>query len=51
VGAVFGLGMIVLMGRDKSIPMPFGPFLAGAGFIMLIWGPQINTLYMSTFVY
>ena len=39
VGAVIGIGMIVLRGRDKSAPMPFGPFLAGAGFIMIIWGP------------
>jgi leader peptidase (prepilin peptidase) / N-methyltransferase len=51
VGAVFGIGMIIFLGRDKSIPMPFGPFLAGAGYIMLIWGVQINTYYMNTFVY
>lgn len=47
VGAVIGLGMILLLGRDKSVPMPFGPFLAGAGFIMLLWGPQINAMYYS----
>ena len=51
VGAVLGIGMIIFLGRDKSIPMPFGPFLAGAGYIMLIWGVQINTYYMNTFVY
>ena len=50
VGAVIGIGMIVLQGRDKSAPMPFGPFLAGAGFIMLIWGPQLSAFYMDTFV-
>ena len=50
VGAVFGLFVIVVMGRDRSIPMPFGPFLAGAGFLMLIWGPQINSFYVATFV-
>lgn len=49
VGAVFGLGMILIMGRDKSIPMPFGPYLAGAGYLMLIWGPQINDFYFATF--
>ena len=48
VGAVFGLVMIVFQGRDKSVPMPFGPYLAGAGFIMLIWGPQINALYYNS---
>ncbi|PCJ24445.1 MAG: prepilin peptidase [SAR86 cluster bacterium] len=50
VGAFFGLGMIVFLGRDKSIPMPFGPFLTGAGFIMLIWGPQISSFYMNNIV-
>lgn len=48
VGAVFGVTMIILKGRDKSAPMPFGPFLAGAGFIMLIWGPQLSEFYLST---
>ena len=47
VGAAFGLVMIAAMGRDRSIPMSFGPFLAGAGFIMLIWGPQISAFYLS----
>ncbi len=49
-GAIFGLIMIVAMGRDRSIPMPFGPYLAGAGFIMLIWGPQITSFYMNSVV-
>ena len=50
VGAVFGILLIALQGRDKSQPMPFGPFLAGAGFIMLIWGPALTDLYMATLV-
>tara|TARA_B100000959_G_scaffold240724_1_gene262100 strand:- start:2390 stop:3289 length:900 start_codon:yes stop_codon:yes gene_type:complete len=50
VGAVLGLIMIVAMGRDKSVPMPFGPFLAGAGFIMLIWGSQLNSFSLNTVV-
>ncbi len=49
VGAVWGSAMILFMGRDKSIPMPFGPFLAGAGFIMLIWGTELYTLYNNMF--
>lgn len=48
VGAVFGIGMILVAGRDKSKPMPFGPYLAGAGFIMLIWGPQLSAFYVDT---
>lgn len=47
VGAVFGILLITLSGHDRSQPMPFGPYLAGAGFIMLIWGQQIYTLYFN----
>jgi leader peptidase (prepilin peptidase)/N-methyltransferase len=31
------------MKKDK--PMPFGPFIAAAGWIALIWGEQIIALY------
>jgi leader peptidase (prepilin peptidase)/N-methyltransferase len=27
--------------------MPFGPFLAAAGWISLIWGEQINQTYLQ----
>ncbi|MFO1370975.1 MAG: A24 family peptidase [Candidatus Competibacteraceae bacterium] len=46
VGAVFGLTLILLRGRDRSIPMPFGPFLATAGWITLLWGGAINRAYL-----
>ncbi|MCB1671574.1 MAG: A24 family peptidase [Gammaproteobacteria bacterium] len=50
VGAGFGILNVLILRRDKTAPMPFGPFLAGAGFIMLIWGPQITDLYRQTFL-
>lgn len=50
VGATFGIASILLMGRDRSAPMPFGPFLAGAGLIMMIWGNQIYSSYMTHFL-
>lgn len=46
VGAVCGIAMIVFRGRDRSVPMPFGPFLAAAGWFALIWGEQINAGYL-----
>ena len=49
-GAVFGILMIIIKKRDQSLPTPFGPYLAGAGFIMLIWGTQLTTYYTNTFV-
>ena len=45
VGAVVGVSLILFMGRDRSIPIPFGPYLATAGWISLLWGEQINRLY------
>jgi leader peptidase (prepilin peptidase) / N-methyltransferase len=46
VGAILGISMIVLRGRDKNIPIPFGPYLAIAGVIALIWGQDINQFYL-----
>ncbi len=45
VGAVVGIAVIVILGRDRSIPIPFGPFLATAGWISLLWGEEINQAY------
>jgi len=47
VGAVVGLAMILLLGRDRQIPIPFGPYLAGAGLIALFWGEQITDGYLT----
>ncbi len=48
-GAAIGLILIVFGGRERSAPLPFGPFLAAAGFVMLIWGPQVLALYGTLF--
>ncbi|MES9969509.1 MAG: prepilin peptidase [Candidatus Thiodiazotropha sp.] len=46
VGAVVGILLIVVRGRDRNIPIPFGPYLAAAGWISLMWGEQINNAYL-----
>lgn len=46
VGAVVGIAMIVLRGRDRNVPIPFGPYLAGAGWLTLIWGDAIGNLVL-----
>jgi leader peptidase (prepilin peptidase)/N-methyltransferase len=46
VGAVVGISLILVRGRDRNIPIPFGPYLAAAGWISLIWGDQINSAYL-----
>lgn len=46
VGAAVGLALVLLRGRDRHIPMPFGPFLAAAGWITLLWGEAIHRAYL-----
>ncbi len=45
-GAVIG-GALIAAGRDRSIPLKFGPFLAIAGFIALLWGNELINLYLQ----
>ena len=47
VGAAIGLTLILIKGRDKNIPIPFGPYLSVAAFIALIWGEKINSTYLQ----
>jgi leader peptidase (prepilin peptidase) / N-methyltransferase len=47
VGAIVGVSMVVWRGRDRNIPMPFGPYLAGAGWIALMWGEDIMGAYLQ----
>ncbi len=46
-GAAIGVGMIALRGHDKNIPIPFGPYLAIAGWIALMWGNQLVDAYLG----
>ncbi len=48
VGAVIGISMIIFAKRDHSIPIPFGPYLAAAGWLALLWGDDINRLYLTS---
>jgi len=46
VGAVLGGAMIAIQGRDRAQPIPFGPYLAIAGWIALLWGERISSAYL-----
>ncbi|MDF1589384.1 MAG: A24 family peptidase [Gammaproteobacteria bacterium] len=47
VGAVVGITLIVIGQHQRNIPIPFGPYLAAAGWIALVWGTEINTAYLK----
>ncbi|BAJ00226.1 prepilin peptidase [Shewanella violacea] len=48
VGAVVGIMLIISKRLNKGNPIPFGPYIALAGWIAMIWGNNINTWYLST---
>jgi leader peptidase (prepilin peptidase)/N-methyltransferase len=45
-GAVLGISMIVLRGRDRSAPLPFGPYLAAAGWLAMLYGNELVDGYL-----
>jgi leader peptidase (prepilin peptidase)/N-methyltransferase len=45
-GAVIGIALIVFRGRDRNIPIPFGPYLAIAGWIAMLWGHELTAQYL-----
>ena len=47
VGTVIGIAGIIIQGRDKGAKLPFGPYLATAGFIALVWGPRLTAWYLG----
>lgn len=48
VGAVIGITLVLLKQHQREIPIPFGPYLAAAGWIALIWGETLNRVYLSS---
>jgi len=47
VGVAINIAMIVGGGRDRSTPIPFGPYLAGASWITMLWGETIKNAYID----
>jgi leader peptidase (prepilin peptidase)/N-methyltransferase len=46
VGAIVGISLILFLGRDKNVPIPFGPYIATAGWIAMLWGKDITDAYL-----
>jgi leader peptidase (prepilin peptidase)/N-methyltransferase len=47
VGAVVGISLVVIRGQDRNIPIPFGPYLASAGLLALLWGDALTALFFT----
>ncbi len=46
-GVIIGLSLMLISGHDRKMPFPFGPCLALAGWIALLWGNSITAYYLS----
>lgn len=47
VGALVGIAFILIFGRDRHLPIPFGPFLCVAGWVALLWGDTLTRYYLQ----
>ena len=47
VGAIVGISMIVMKVNERGTKIPFGPYLAAAGWITLLWGDQLQAFYAN----
>ena len=47
VGAVIGIAGIIFAGKDGSKPIPFGPYIAIAGWIIMLWGQELFNWYVK----
>ncbi len=46
IGAVVGLALIIIQGRDRATPIPFGPYLAAAGWVQMMYGGDLLGAYL-----
>jgi leader peptidase (prepilin peptidase)/N-methyltransferase len=49
VGAIVGTTLIATRRQERGTPIPFGPFLAAAGWLAMLWGPQMIARYLGLF--
>ena len=47
-GAIIGSTWLLIQGRDRATQIPFGPYLAVAGWIQLMWGEALLAWYWRT---
>jgi len=49
VGAIVGITLMLIRGQRHSAPIAFGPFLAGAGWLVLMYGRPLVAGYLGFF--
>jgi leader peptidase (prepilin peptidase) / N-methyltransferase len=49
IGAIVGGAFLALRGHDRATPIPFGPFIAAAGWVWFVCGPALLSFYQQLF--
>jgi leader peptidase (prepilin peptidase)/N-methyltransferase len=49
IGAIIGIGLMLFARHGRETPIPFGPYLAGAGIAALFWGETLTNSYLARF--
>jgi leader peptidase (prepilin peptidase) / N-methyltransferase len=49
IGALVGGTMLAIRGQDRSTPIPFGPFIAAAGWVWFLAGDRLGAMYQAFF--
>lgn len=49
VGALVGISLMLFRSLQRDTPIPFGPYLAAAGWIALLWGAPLTQAYLNLF--
>ena len=47
IGAIVGIALITIQGRDRATPIPFGPYLAAAGWVQMLYGGDLLAKYLQ----
>ena len=50
IGAIVGSVVLAIKGKDKRTPIPFGPFIAAAGWVWFVFGNELHALYRGWFL-
>ena len=50
VGAIIGISLMILKSHDRNTTIPFGPYLAIAGWVSMLWGPYIMSAYLNAVI-
>jgi leader peptidase (prepilin peptidase)/N-methyltransferase len=50
VGATIGISLILFKSHKRNSQIPFGPYLAIAGWVSMIWGPYIMSTYLNAVI-